>query len=56
MQLGLRHVAQQALEREQTDSLGRPHYELADAPRGHRNGYEDATLRRRRAASSSTHT
>jgi transposase-like protein len=45
MQLGLRYVAQQALEQEQTDFLGRGHYERAREHRGHRNGYEDATLR-----------
>lgn len=45
MSLGLRYVAQQALEQEQSDFLGRGHYERSSEHRGHRNGYEDTTLR-----------
>jgi putative transposase len=44
-ELGFRYVVQQGLEQEQTDFLGRGHYERADEHRGHRNGYEDAALR-----------
>lgn len=47
-ELGLRYVLQQGLEQEQTDRLGRGHYQRrgADEPdRGWRNGYEEATLR-----------
>ena len=45
--LGLRYLAQQALEQEQQDHLGRGHYERRgdDEHRGWRNGYEDARLR-----------
>jgi hypothetical protein len=38
MQLCFRYVAQQALEQEQSDFLGRRHYERAEEHRGHRNG------------------
>lgn len=45
-ELGLRYVAQQALEQEQADHLGRDRYERrADDDRRWRNGYEDARLR-----------
>jgi putative transposase len=46
-ELGLRYLVQQGLEQEQTDALGRGHYERRDesTPRGHRNGYEDARLK-----------
>src|SRR5581483_3554796 len=45
-ELGLRFVAQQALEQEQADHLGRDRYERTgeDHHRGWRNGYEDARL------------
>lgn len=44
-ELGLRYVAQQALEQEQTDHLGRDRYErTGEEHRGWRNGYEDARL------------
>lgn len=44
-ELGLRYVAQQALEQEQADHLGRDRYERrTDGARGWRNGYEDARL------------
>jgi hypothetical protein len=45
--LGLRYIAQHGLEQEQEDFLGRAHYERrADrAPRGYRNGYEDASIK-----------
>ena len=43
--LGLRYVAQQALEQEQADHLGRDRYQRAgEEHRGWRNGYEDASL------------
>lgn len=45
LKLALRSVVQQALEQEQSDFLGRGHYERGSEHRGHRNGYEDATLR-----------
>lgn len=46
-ELGVRYLAQQALEQEQEDFLGRSRYERASegTPRGWRNGYEDARLR-----------
>lgn len=47
-ELGLSYVLQQGLEQEQTDYLGRGHYERRgeDEPhRGYRNGYEEAALR-----------
>ena len=42
--LGLRYLAQQALEEEQADFLGRDRYERTGDPRGHRNGYERARV------------
>lgn len=46
-QLGVRYLAQQALEQEQDDFLGRGRYQRRgdDAAPGWRNGYEPATLR-----------
>jgi len=44
-QLGVRYVAQQGLEQEQADFVGRGRYERGAGGRGRRNGYEDATLR-----------
>ncbi len=44
MRLGLRYLTQQGLEQEQTDFLGRGHYERG-AERGWRNGYEPKTVR-----------
>ncbi len=46
-ELGLRYLAQQALEQEQEDFLGRGRYQRhrEEPHRGHRNGYEDARLR-----------
>ena len=46
-QLGLKNLAQQALEQEQEDFLGRGRYErrAGEDRTGHRNGYEDATLK-----------
>jgi transposase-like protein len=44
-QLGVRYVAQQGLEQEQTDHLGRGRYERGAGTMGRRNGYEEATLR-----------
>lgn len=47
-ELGLRYVLQQGLEQEQTDQLGRGHYQRrgeGEPHRGWRNGYEEATLR-----------
>jgi putative transposase len=47
-ELGLRYLVQQGLEQEQTDSLGRGHYERrsdGERERGYRNGYEDARLK-----------
>ncbi len=47
-ELGLRYVAQQALEQEQEDFLRRRHYERreeGEPHRGWRNGYEDARLK-----------
>ena len=45
--LGLRYLAQQALEQEQQDHLGRERYERRGdgEHRGWRNGYEDARIR-----------
>ncbi len=44
-QLGLHYVAQQALEQEQADHLGRDRYERrGEDGGGWRNGYEDARL------------
>jgi transposase-like protein len=44
--LGVRYLAQQALEQEQEDHLGRGRYERREEHhRGWRNGYEDAQLR-----------
>jgi len=44
-ELGLRYVAQQALEQDQEDHLGRGRYERrGEHDRGWRNGYEDARL------------
>lgn len=43
-ELALRYVAQQALEQDQEDFLGRGRYEHATHP-GWRNGYEDAALK-----------
>src|SRR6266540_3838829 len=45
--LGLRYLAQQALEQEQQDHLGRGRYERRgeDEQLGWRNGYEDAHIR-----------
>ena len=45
--LGLRYLAQQALEQEQQDHLGRERYERRGdgEHRGWRNGYEDARMR-----------
>jgi transposase-like protein len=43
-ELGLRYVAQQALEQEQADHLGRGRYESAGGS-GWRNGYEDTAVR-----------
>jgi putative transposase len=45
--LGLRYLAQQALEQEQEDFLGRAHYERRHdaSPRGLRNGYENAAIK-----------
>lgn len=46
MQLGARYVAQQALEQEQLDFLGRDRYaRRADPGGGYRNGYESARMR-----------
>ena len=46
-ELGVRYLAQQALEQEQEDHLGRGRYERrsAEQPQGWRNGYEDARLK-----------
>jgi putative transposase len=47
-ELGVRYLAQQALEQEQEDDLGRGHYQRRgqDEPHlGYRNGYEDARLK-----------
>lgn len=46
-ELGVRYLAQQGLEQEQADYLGRGHYErrAEQDPRGWRNGYEDGRLR-----------
>lgn len=46
-ELGVRYLAQQGLEQEQGDYLGRGHYERRsqEQPRGWRNGYEDARLK-----------
>lgn len=44
-ELGLRYITQQALEQDQTDFLGRGHYERVGERRGHRNGYEPARLK-----------
>lgn len=47
-ELGLRYLVQQGLEQEQTDSLGRAHYQRRSDDhrrRGYRNGYEDAGLK-----------
>lgn len=47
-ELGMRYVVQLGLEQEQTDFLGRGHYERRDEEelhRGYRNGYEDAILK-----------
>jgi transposase-like protein len=44
-ELGLRFIAQQALEQEQEDHLGRGRYERREEHQlGWRNGYEDARL------------
>ncbi len=44
-ELGVRYLAQQALEQEQEDHLGRGRYERrGERHRGWRNGYEDARL------------
>jgi hypothetical protein len=44
-ELGLRFIAQQALEQEQEDHLGRGRYERREEHQlGYRNGYEDARL------------
>jgi putative transposase len=45
--LGLRYLAQQGLEQEQEDFLGRGHYERRHdaSPRGLRNGYEEAAIK-----------
>ncbi len=47
-ELGVRYLAQQALEQEQEDFIGRGHYERrpqGEPHRGYRNGYEDARLK-----------
>jgi hypothetical protein len=47
-ELGVRYLAQQGLEQEQQDFLGRGHYERrsqGEGRRGYRNGYEDAELK-----------
>jgi transposase-like protein len=47
-ELGLRYLVQQGLEQEQTDVLGRGHYERrseGEPRRRYRNGYEDARLK-----------
>ena len=47
-ELGLRYLVQQGVEQEQQDFLGRAHYQRrskGEAPRGYRNGYEDARLK-----------
>lgn len=45
MMLGLQHLGQLALEQEQQDHLGRGRYERSEEFRGHRNGYEPATIK-----------
>ncbi len=46
-ELGVRYLAQQGLEQEQADRLGRGRYERrsSEQPGGWRNGYEDAALK-----------
>ena len=39
--LGVQYLGQLGMEQEQTDLLGRGHYERAEEPKGYRNGYED---------------
>lgn len=39
--LGVKYLGQLGMEQEQTDLLGRGHYERAEEPKGYRNGYED---------------
>lgn len=44
-ELGVRYLAQQALEQEQADHLGRDRYERGEPERGYRNGYEAKRVR-----------
>lgn len=39
--LGVKYLGQLGMEQEQTDLLGRGHYERAEEPKGYRNGYEE---------------
>jgi transposase-like protein len=45
VQLATGRVLQEALEREQTEGLGRQRYERHGAGPGYRHGYEDGTLK-----------
>ncbi len=44
-ELGVRYLAQQALEQQQADHLGRDRYERGEPERGYRNGYEPKRVR-----------
>jgi putative transposase len=45
VRLSTERVLQEALEREQTETLGRARYERRAGSQGYRNGYEDGTLK-----------
>ncbi len=45
VRLSTERVLQEALEREQAETLGRARYERRAGSRGYRNGYEDGTLK-----------
>lgn len=45
VQLATARVVQEALEREQTETLGRSRYERREVAQGYRNGYEEGTLK-----------
>ncbi|MGE0679321.1 MAG: IS256 family transposase [Candidatus Binatia bacterium] len=45
VRLSTERILQEALEQEQTETLGRARYERRAGSRGYRNGYEDGTLK-----------